>query len=135
MCEDAKAFNTEAKRRVELYRESKSVSSEGNRIRLIGEDIDGKTDDILDIVYKPEDIISKINEVSIKELTINIYGPLSDDEFEDSEALDKNRSSVILRWGIASHGYSDPTNFILLAGDASVEAWEIIWRKGRRPLL
>ena len=129
LCEDAKAFNTEAKRRVELYRESKSVSSEGNRIRLIGEDIDGKTDDILDIVYKPEDIISKINEVSIKELTINIYGPLSDDEFEDSEALDKNRSSVILRWGIASHGYSDPTNFILLAGDASVEAWEIIWRK------
>ncbi len=129
LCEDAKAFNTEAKRRVELYRKSKSISPEGDRIRLIGEDIDGKTDDILGIVYKPGDIINKINEVSIKELTINIYGPLSDDEFEDSEALDKNRSSVILRWGIASHGYSEPTNFILLAGDASVEAWEIIWRK------
>ncbi len=129
LCEDAKAFNTEAKRRVELYRESKSIGPEGDRIRLIGEDINGKTDDILDVVYKPGDIIGKVNEVTIKELTINIYGPLSDDEFEDSEALDKNRSSVILRWGIASHGYSDPTNFILLAGDASVEAWEIIWRK------
>ena len=129
MCEDAEAFNTEAKRRVELYRESKSIGPEGDRIRLIGEDINGKTDDILDIVYKPGDIISKVNEVTIKELTINIYGPLSDDEFEDSEFLDKNRSSVILRWGIASHGYSEPTNFILLAGDASVEAWEIIWSK------
>lgn len=129
LCEDAKVFNKEAKRRVELYRESKSIGDEGDRIRLIGEDIDGKTDDILDIVYKPGDIIGKINEVTVKELTIDIYGPLPDEEFEDCEALDKNRSSVILRWGIASHGYSDPTNFVLLAGDASVEAWEVIWDK------
>ena len=50
LCEDAEAFNTEAKRRVELYRESKSIGPEGDRIRLIGEDINGKTDDILDIV-------------------------------------------------------------------------------------
>lgn len=129
LCEDAKVFNTEAKRRVELYRESKLIGAEGDRIRLIGEDIDGKTNDILGIVYKRGEVISKINEATLKELSIDIYGPLSDDEFEDNEALEKNRSSVILRWGIASHGYSDPTNFILLAGDASVEAWEIIWEK------
>lgn len=129
LCCDALVFNTEAKRRVNLYRETKVVGVEGDRIRLIGKDINGKTDDIMSIVYEVEDVISTLNEVYIQELQALVLGPLRDDEFEDSEAIDKNRSSIILQWGIASHGYTEPSNYILMAGDASVEAWKILWNK------
>ena len=129
LCEDAKSFNSEVKRRVNLYKDKKQIGVEGNRIRLIGKDENGKTDNIMDIVYECEDVINTLNEVTIKELSATVLGPLSDDEFEDDSSPDKNRSSIILQWGIASHGYSNPTNYVLLAGDAGVEVWEIIWKK------
>lgn len=129
LCKDATAFNTEAKRRVELFRTENNIGKEGDRIRLIGEDEDGKTDDIMDIVYQNEDVIDTLNEVYIKELSARVLGPLADDEFEDNTSPDKNRSSVIIHWGLASHGYSSPSNYILLAGDAGVEVWDVLWDK------
>jgi len=131
LCDDALTFNTEAKRRVNLYREQGSIRDQGDRIRLIGKDIEGKTDDIMNIVYQEGEVISILNEVYTQEVQVLVLGPLSDDEFEDSDAIDKNRSSIILQWGIASHGYQNPSNYILLAGDASVESWEILWKKHR----
>lgn len=132
LCSDAKIFKTEAKRRVNLYRDTNSIGAEGDRIRIIGEDIDGKTNDIMPIVYKLGDKISKVNDNVIKELTVNLLGPLSDEDFDDNEKIDKNRSSIIMQWCIASHGYTEPTNFILLAGDASVETWEILYAKYKK---
>lgn len=129
LCKDAVAFNTEAKRRVELFRSEKSVGKEGNRIRLIGEDEDGKTDDIMAIVYQNEDVIETLNEMYIKELSARVLGPLTDDEFDDSTSPDKNRSSIIIQWGLASHGHTSPSNYILLAGDAGVEVWDVLWEK------
>lgn len=129
LCKDAVAFNTEAKRRVELFRTENEICEEGDRIRLIGEDEDGKTDDIMDIIYQNEDIIDTLNEVYIKELSARVLGPLADDDFEDNTSPDKNRSSIIIQWGLASHGYSSPSNYILLAGDASVEVWDVLWDK------
>ncbi len=129
LCNDAVAFNTEAKRRVELFRTEKSVGKQGDRIRLIGKDEKGKTDDIMDIVYQNEDVIDTLNEVYIKELSAGVLGPLADDEFEDKTSPDKNRSSIIIQWGLASHGYSSPSNYILLAGDAGVEVWDMLWEK------
>lgn len=129
LCTDAVAFNTEAKRRVELFRAETKIGNQGNRIRLIGKDEDGKTDDIMDIVYQNEDVIDKINEVIIKELSTVVLGPLTDEEFEDGTSPDKNRSSIIMQWKLASHGYTLPSNYILLAGDAGVEVWDVMWEK------
>jgi len=129
LCEDAVAFNTEAKRRVNLYKLGKTIGKEGNRIRLIGKDEDGKTDGIMSIVYQNEDVIHTLNEVYIQELQALILAPLSDDSFEDGSSPDKNRSSVIIQWGLASHGYRAITNTVMLAGDAGVEVWEIMWDK------
>ena len=131
LCKDAIAFNTEAKRRVELFRDEKEIGKQGDRIRLIGEDEDGKTDDIMDIVYQNDDVIDTLNEVYIKELSARVLGPLADDEFEDNTNPDKNRSSIIIQWGLASHGYKSPSNYILLAGDAGVEVWDLLWEKYR----
>jgi len=129
LCKDAIAFNTEAKRRVELYKAEKQIGKQGDRIRLIGKDEGGKTDKILNIVYQNEDIIDKLNEVCIKELSARVLWPLANDEFEDNTNSDKNRSSIIIQWKLASHGYSSPSNYILLAGDAGVEVWDLLWEK------
>ncbi|WP_299194789.1 metallohydrolase [uncultured Amphritea sp.] len=129
LCKDAIAFRDEAKRRVELYKTEKKIGKQGDRIRLIGEDEDGKTDDILDIVYQNEDVIDTLNEVYINELSATVLGPLASEEFEDDTSPDKNRSSIIIQWGLASHGYTSPSNYILLAGDAGVEVWDVLWGK------
>ncbi len=45
LCEDANAFNAEARRRVKVNRDEKFRGvEEGNRILILGEDEDGKTD-------------------------------------------------------------------------------------------
>jgi len=129
LCSDAIAFNTEAKRRVNIYKEKKVIGEEGNRIRLIGKDVDGKTDEIMNIVYQNEDVINTLNEVYVKELKASVLGPIPDDEFEDGTSPDKNRSSIIIQWGLASHGYTSISNYILLAGDAGVEVWDLMWDK------
>lgn len=129
LCDDAKAFNKEAKRRVKLYRNNGYIGSEGNRIRLIGEDRDGKTNDILNIVYKRGSSINTVNETYIQELNVIVLGPLSDDDFPEDVDADKNRSSIVMRWGIASQGRIVPTNYLLLAGDADVHCWEILHDK------
>jgi hypothetical protein len=129
LCTDAQAFNKEAKRRVKLYRDNGYIGSAGNRIRLIGEDRDGKTDDILSIVYKRGDTINRVNEVFLQELSVLVLAPLDDDDFPDDVDVDKNRSSVVLQWSVASHGRFLPTNFLLLAGDADVHVWNALAEK------
>jgi hypothetical protein len=52
LSDDAKAFNTEARRRVQLNRDKNFVVGNGDRIQIMGEDIDGKTDDLTSIVRK-----------------------------------------------------------------------------------
>jgi len=129
LCQDAIAFNTEAKRRVNLYKKDKKIGVEGDRIRLIGKDENGKTDEVMAIVYQNEDIIGQLNEVTLKELKAKVLGPLPDDDFEEGTNPDKNRSSIIIQWGVASHGYTTTKNYILLAGDAGVEVWDLMWEK------
>ena len=129
LCQDAVDFNAEARRRVKLYRECRRIGEEGNRIRIIGEDENNKNDDIKEIVYKTDSVISKLNEVNIQELGTTVLGPLSDDEFGDDVEHDKNRSSIIMKWAIASHGYTNANNHILLGGDAGVVVWETLWDK------
>ncbi len=129
LCTDAQAFNKEAKRRVKLYRDNGYVGLEGNRIRLIGEDQDGKTDDILAIVYKRGDAITKVNEEYLQELSVLVLAPLDDDDFPDDVDVDKNRSSIVLQWSVASHGRFIPTNFLLIGGDADVHVWNALAEK------
>lgn len=129
LCDDAIIFNTEAKRRVNLYRTSGAIGIAGNRIRIIGEDNDNSNEDISEIVYENEAVIDMLNEVKIKELSATVLGPLSDREFDESVDHDKNRSSVIIQWAIASHGYTTASNHILLGGDAGVAVWEVLWDK------
>lgn len=129
LCDDAKAWAKEARRRVALYQSAKTIGIEGNRIQIMGEDIDGKTDDVLGIVVKTEGVVASLNRVSAGAFEARLLAPLQQGEDEDlDDLLAKNRSSVILRFSIRGGGYADKCRFIS-GGDAEVAIWERLWDK------
>ena len=127
--DDAKAWWAEARRRVKLFREIEFATGEGDRILIMGEDRDGKTDDITDIVVPAGTAFNAANRISGGAFEARLLGPLppSDDEKEE-ELLSKNGSSVILRFSLAGGGYADKCGF-LTGGDAGVAIWERIWNE------
>ena len=129
LCADAKAWAKEARRRVALYRSTKVIGIEGNRIQIMGEDNNGKTDDIGGIVIKTEGLVTRLNNVASGTFEARLLAPLpqGDDE-ELDELMAKNRSSVILRFTLRGAGYADKCRF-LSGGDAEVAIWERLWGK------
>ena len=127
LCPDAKAWAKEARRRVALFRENGTIAGEGDRIQIMGEDEDGKTDDILGIVVKTNETITKLNEIGSSAFEGRLLAPLPQGEDEDTEELlAKNRSSVIIRFSIRGGGILDKCSF-LSGGDAEVAIWERLW--------
>lgn len=129
LCDDAKAWAREARRRVALYREKGAATAEGDRIQIMGEDADGKTDDILAIVVKTDQVVTKLNRVVSGTFEGRLLAPLpSNDDEEMEDLLGKNHSSVVLRFSIRGSGILDKCRF-LTGGDAEVAIWERLWSK------
>lgn len=127
LCSDAKAWAKEARRRVALFCENDTISGEGDRIQIMGEDDDGKTDDILDIVVKTNETVTKLNENCSGAFEGRLLAPLPQGDDEDTEELlTKNCSSVIIRFSIRGDGILDKCRF-LSGGDAEVAIWERLW--------
>lgn len=127
LCDDAKAFQKEAIRRVEHYRENKSAG-DGDRILIMAEDENGKTDDLTDIVIKIDETFSKINGANDATITIRLLGPLPAADDEEEETLTKNNSSVITQFTMSSETNNDACRF-LTGGDADVAIWERQWQR------
>jgi hypothetical protein len=129
LCEDAKAFNSEARRRVAHWRDYGSAAV-GNQILIMGEDENGKTDDLGAILIKCGGTFSTINReaASSSYFSARLLAPMprqDDDGLE--ETLSKNHSSVILNIEVfASQNSSSRTRF-LTGGDAEVEIWRRLW--------
>lgn len=129
LCDDAKAWAKEARRRVALYREKGTATVEGDRIQIMGEDEGGKTDDILAIVVKADGVVTKLNRVASGTFEGRLLAPIpQDDDEELDELLGKNHSSVVLRFSIRGGGVLDKCRF-LTGGDAEVAIWERLWGK------
>lgn len=129
LCDDAKAWATEARRRVALYREKGVASADGDRIQIMGEDEDGKTDDILAIVVKTDDLVTRLNHVAAGTFEARLLAPMPQGDDEEAEELyAKNHSSVILRFSMRGGGIADKCRF-LAGGDAEVAIWERLWNK------
>jgi hypothetical protein len=60
LCDDAVAWTKEARRRVAVYRNGEAFGS-GNRIQILGEDQDGKTDDLTNILVVTGKTITTID--------------------------------------------------------------------------
>ena len=132
LCADAKAFNKEARRRVQRFRDVGNDVDDGDRIQILGRDENGKTDDLGAILVEVDRLVIKVNGVVDGTVTARLLGPLpkSDDEDEE-EALAKNRSSIILSFSIMGDGEHAACRF-LTGGDAEMAIWERLWRKHRR---
>jgi hypothetical protein len=134
VCDDAKAFKKEAKRRVALAKKKKfSGIDDGDRVLILGEDEDGKTDDILAIVVKVDEDITKVNGSESKVFKARLLAPLPKSEKdEEEEELRKNHSSVILNMELADDAERKTVKSFLSGGDAEVLIWEKLWTKHKK---
>ena len=127
LCPDAKAFNSEARRRVARFRAACWSVSDGDRILILGEDEDGKTDDLGAILVKAGATFSKINGQFDPSMTARLLAPQPRSGDEDEEELrSKNHSSTILNCTLTGDG---GVARVLSGGDAEVAIWERLWQR------
>ena len=103
---------------MELFRSEGFDTAEGDRILIMGEDADGKTDDILDIVVQLDEVLSTCNSAG-GAFAARLLGPLDPEGDEDEEELERNDSSVIIQFSLVGGGFAHRCRF-LTGGDAGV---------------
>jgi len=134
LSQDALDFNAEAKRRVKVNRDKKFAGvGDGDRILVLGEDENGKTDDLGPILIKIDELFSKINGAQNMLFQARLLAPLPiSDKEEEEELLSKNHSSVIVNIDLADD--VSPRNWrrFLTGGDAEVAIWERLWDKHKK---
>ena len=130
LCDDAREFNTEARRRVQVNRDKGFTVAGGDRIQIMGEDIDDKTDDLGPILCKVDESFNKINGSVSSFFSARLLAPIdaSDDE-ELEECLIKNQSSVILNITLAADAQTPDGAKFLTGGDAEVFIWNRQWER------
>lgn len=132
LCDDAKAFNTEARRRVQVNRDKKCAVGDGDRIQIMGADVDGKTDDLTPIVRLVDESFSTINGKYSSWFSAFLLGPLAAQDNEEEDAnLAKNESSVILNFTLAADSQTADGAKFLTGGDAGVFIWNRLWGRHR----
>lgn len=130
LSDDAKAFNTEARRRVQVNRDKNFVVGNGDRIQIMSEDIDGKTDDLTSIVRKVGTCFSTINGTSSKFFSALLLAPLDAQDDEEEEMCQvKNQSSVILNFTLVADAQTTDGAKFLTGGDAEVFIWNRLWQR------
>ena len=128
LCEDAKAFNAEARRRVRRFRDTGGFVGDGDRILILGEDEDGKTDDLGAILIPMDHDFSRINGENDLSMEARLLGPVPKKDDDDEDTLSKNNSSTILQFSLTGGGIPDKCRF-LTGGDAEVAIWERLWER------
>jgi hypothetical protein len=114
---------------VKKFRDGHTIA-DGNRILILGEDVDGKTDDLGPILIKTNDSFSKICGTYDTSFQSRLLGPLLAEEDEEEEAEDtKNNSSVIMRLDLKVQSVT--RGRYLLGGDADVAVWERVWNRNK----
>lgn len=127
LCPDAKAFNSEAKRRVRKFEAAPWSVSDGDRILILGEDEDGKTDNLGAILVKAGATFSKINGQFDPSMTAHLLAPQrKSDDSEEEDLRSKNHSSTILNFTLVGDG---GVARFLSGGDAEVAIWERLWQR------
>ncbi|MEE5105362.1 metallohydrolase [Pseudomonas alliivorans] len=129
LCDDASAFNKEARRRVQYWRDHRWAAS-GNRIKIMGEDVDGKTDDLRAILVKSGEWFSDINGSSSSVFRAQLLAPAPhEDDAALEEELTKNESSIVMNMHISPSQFSSKRTRFFVGGDAEVLIWERMWKR------
>jgi len=125
LCDDAKAWAAEARRRVQLFKDA-GWASDGDRVKILGEDINGKTNGLRAILVKIEETFDTICGVADGSFVARLLAPRPAENEAEEEELTKNNSSVILHLSLKIAGATKAR--YLLCGDAEVAIWEKIWK-------
>jgi hypothetical protein len=126
LCSDAKAFAREARRRVKRFRDGYG-GADGERILIMGEDRDGKTDGLGAILIKAGQTFRTINGAANDYFLATLLAPLPCPDGEDDEELSKNESSVIMNMQLGTSLARPDACRFLTGGDAEVLIWERMW--------
>jgi len=133
VCKDADDWWAEARRRANAYKAADSDSSvkDGDRLQILGEDKDGKTDDLTSILVKEGCEITKICGVEDNTFSAWLLAPhlVSDDEA--AELTGKNHASTIVQFKLKGGDNQDACRF-LTGGDAEVENWDRVWARNKK---
>ena len=108
------------------YRDNYGIVSDGDRILILGEDEDGKTDDLGPILVKVNEQFNRINGNYDYSMTTRLLAPHPIGDEEDEELRSKNHSSTILNIAFFAGGNADACRF-LTGGDAEVAIWDRLW--------
>jgi len=128
LTDDAKAFNSEARRRVKLYRENNGINiNDGDRILIIGEDEDQKSEGLEGILIKQGETFDTINGKRSTAAWMRVLGPFPLQDEETETTLRKNHSSVIIQYHIAADDSNPDACIFLTGGDAEVAIWKKLW--------
>jgi len=136
LVDDAKALNTESKRRVNWYKENKGLNiSDGDRVLIIGEDENPeKTKGAEGILVKEGETFRKINGTDSNAAWMRVLGPFPIQDEEGEKSLAKNHSSVIIQFHIAADASYPDGCLFLSGGDAEVAIWKKLWEKHKNCL-
>jgi hypothetical protein len=127
LCDDAKDFRREARRRMELWRKkSEERDLPGNRIRIIGFTDSDLLDGLEDIVTAPGNTISRVSGSKKSDFEFFVHGPFKDDT--DDEDGERNHTSVVLQARFAIDDVSDAC-LAFFGGDAGSPVWERIYKR------
>lgn len=130
LCDDADAFSKEARRRVAVNRKNAFIVGEGDRILIMGKDINGKTDGLERILVKVDKRFSCINGKESAFFSALLLAPLEEQNDKDAEeSLSKNHSSIIINFTLAADSQTPDGARFLTGGDAEVFIWNQLWER------
>lgn len=123
LCADAEAWRDEARRRANRFK-ANGWAVDGDRIVILGEDIDGKTEGLEPVLVRAGEEFSKIAGQQDSWFTALLIAPMLAESEEEADLLSKNNSSVVLRLTLRSDDGGQAK--YLFGGDAEVAVWERI---------
>jgi len=133
LCEDAEAFQKEAKRRIRLYRSGRASRNEaGNRVRIIGYADSADLHGLSDIISVPGETVSVVNGKSHSGFSFFIHAPFKDDV--DSADGERNAASLVLRASFGTQNTPEAAA-VFFGGDAGCTVWEAIVKRSRNETL
>jgi hypothetical protein len=129
LSDDAKAFNKEARRRIQVNKDKNYANvMDGDRVLVMGED--DETRDMGSILVKVDSTVTTVNGKDLsKYFSALLLAPIPAEDDAENQLLSKNHSSIILNMTLASDANNQDGCKFLTGGDAEVAIWERLWAK------
>ena len=126
------AHQQEAERRLKLHRDgSDDKDLPGNRIRIIGYDVNGEYEDLDHLRSKPGEVVARFNDRDQDTFSIFIHAPFK--IHLDSPEKDKNSASIVFQARFKEYSWS--TDFscqAMFGGDSDHTTWKQIVERTKR---